>query len=100
MTNRRAPKKRDPDWHPADIVAALRKAGWTLRKLDQANGYRPNAVQHALRQPYPKAERIIARAIGVEPHEIWPSRYDADGRPSRPRAGVVRRVTSAARAVA
>ena len=35
------------DWHRADIIAELRKKG----------------------------ERIIASAIGVEPSEIWPSRY-------------------------
>ena len=45
------------NWHRADIVAALKKKGWSLRAL--------------------KGERIIAAAIGVKPEEIWPERYAA-----------------------
>ena len=25
---------------------------------------------------YPRGEKIIADALGLKPHEIWPSRYD------------------------
>ncbi|ROD80150.1 hypothetical protein C4Z03_027390 [Klebsiella pneumoniae subsp. pneumoniae] len=32
-------------------------------------------MNNALDRRYPKGERIIASAIGVEPSEIWPSRY-------------------------
>lgn len=85
---KKAPKgaKQQPtDWHPADVVAALRKAGWSLRKLSAHHGYSPNAIKHANVRPYPKAERLIAQAIGVEPWDIWPTRYDADHQPlSRP----------------
>lgn len=63
------------DWDPADVVAALRKAGWSLRRLSRAHGYHPDALKHALRRPYPQAERIIARALGTDPESIWPSRY-------------------------
>ena len=63
------------DWHNADIVAALRKAGWSLRKLSQTLGYKPTTLSAALRQQWPKAERLIADAIGVAPQTIWPSRY-------------------------
>lgn len=65
------------DWDPADIVAELRKAGWSLRQLSFAHGYRTNALKHALRRPYPRAERIIAEALGMGPETIWPSRYGA-----------------------
>ncbi|MFP4560572.1 MAG: transcriptional regulator [Thiohalorhabdus sp.] len=70
------------DWDPADIVAALHKAGWSLRRLSFAHGYRSDALKHALRRPYPRAERIIAEALGREPRELWPSRHgggDAGG---------------------
>lgn len=67
------------DWDPADIVAALHKRGWSLRQLSFAHGYRANALKHALRRPYPRAERIIAEALGLEPARIWPSRYPLPG---------------------
>lgn len=79
-TNIRTPKKAD--WHPADVVAALRKAGWSLRKLSQHHGYVPTALAHALQRPWPKAQRLIAEALGVQPETIWPSRYTKKELPS------------------
>ncbi|MFA9461438.1 helix-turn-helix domain-containing protein [Thiohalorhabdus sp. Cl-TMA] len=70
------------DWEPADIVAALHKAGWSLRRLSFASGYDSNALKHALRRPYPKAERIIAEAIGQRPETLWPSRYGSNAQDS------------------
>jgi len=72
------------DWHKSDIKAALEKAGWTLRKLSLHAGYKnPASLQRALRMPWPKAERVIAEALGLEPWDIWPSRY-AGEKPNRP----------------
>jgi Ner family transcriptional regulator len=80
------PKKAShEDWHPADIKASLAKAGWSLNQLGLSKGYRTkSALARALHGPYPKAERIIAKAIGVKPETIWPSRYDKSGKPNRP----------------
>lgn len=77
MNKTRTPKKPAlQDWHRADIKAALEKAGWTLRALAIAHGSKHGTtLRQALDHPYPKAERIIAEAIGVEPAVIWPSRY-------------------------
>ena len=69
------PKKMPEDWHKADIKAALEKAGWTLRKLSMAHGYSQGAARQTLYQHWVNMERIIARAIGRKPEEIWPSRY-------------------------
>lgn len=81
-------KKRHPlDWHPADIKASLEKAGWSLRRLSMHHGLHPTVLRNAIAKPYPRAELIIATAIGVHPRQIWPSRYLDDGR----------HVTSAAR---
>lgn len=67
------------DWHRADIVAALRKQGWSLRRLSQHHGYKSaTALNNALDRPWPKGERLIAQAIGVAPEVIWPSRYQPD----------------------
>lgn len=63
------------DWHPADIVAAVKKAGTNLSALSEKHGYSRNNLRNALYRKYPLAEKIIAEAIGVAPAEIWPSRY-------------------------
>jgi Ner family transcriptional regulator len=79
MSEKRSPKKAAPvDWHSADIVAALRKAGWSLRKLAAHHNYKaPTTLCKAIERPWPKGERLIAEAIGVHPATIWPSRYQA-----------------------
>lgn len=70
-------KKTAKDWHRADIVAALHKAGYSLRRLSLENGYSSaTTLSNALDKPYLKAERIIADAIGVSPKVIWPQRYE------------------------
>ena len=87
MTTHVAPKKPalQEDWHPADIVAALHKARRSLRKLSLQHGMQAQSLQVALRRQWPNAERIIAEAIGLRPHLIWPSRYEKSGRPKRVR---------------
>jgi len=62
--------------HRADIIAALRKSGWSLRKLSKHHDYSdPTTLKTALDRPWPKGERLIADAIGVPPSDIWPTRY-------------------------
>lgn len=68
-------KKPAEDWHRADIVAALHKKGWSLRELSRQSGLSAGTLKAALDRPWPKAENIIAAAIGTEPASIWPSRY-------------------------
>jgi Ner family transcriptional regulator len=68
-------KSAQADWHRADVVAAMHKAGWSLRALSVQSGLSPFTLKSALDRPYLKAERIIAEAIGVAPEEIWPERY-------------------------
>ena len=70
-------QKNTTDWHRADIVAELKKKRWSLRALSIASGFAPDPLNNALRTPYPKAERVIAEAIGVSPEAIWPQRYAA-----------------------
>ena len=71
------------DWHPADVLAALKKRGKTLAGLSVQHGYHPTAAGKALKRPWPALEAIIAEALDVQPAVIWPSRYSADG--SEPR---------------
>ncbi|MEQ6292576.1 transcriptional regulator [Vogesella sp. GCM10023246] len=76
MSALQAPKKAAEDWHRADVVACLRKKGWSLRQLSKEAGLGESTLKTALDRPYPKAERIIAAAIGVTPETIWPTRYE------------------------
>lgn len=73
------------DWHWADVLAALRKRGWSLRQVGEAEGYATgNTLGITARRPYPKAEATLARYLGIShPMLIWPSRYDTEGRPNR-----------------
>ena len=64
------------DWHPADVVAALRKRGLSLRKIALASGY--THIQGVLTRPWWVVEQLVAKALEVPAEEIWPSRY-ADG---------------------
>ncbi|MBJ7222576.1 MULTISPECIES: helix-turn-helix domain-containing protein [unclassified Brenneria] len=66
---------RKHDWHPADIIAALRKKGTTLAAVSRAAGLSSSTLANALTRPWPKGEWLIADALGIHPSEIWPSRY-------------------------
>jgi len=67
---------KSADWHRADIIAAVRKAGWNLSSLSRHHGYEQPILRFALDRKWPKGERLIAEAIGIPPQSIWPSRYE------------------------
>ncbi|QHJ80015.1 MAG: hypothetical protein [Caudoviricetes sp.] len=65
------------DWHAEDVKAAVRKKeGKSLAQLSREAGLKPDTLRNALRTHVPKYESIIAGYIGVEPSNIWPSRYE------------------------
>ena len=76
-----AKKPASKDWHKADIICGLWKLHTSLQKLSRENDYANGSLRLALRMPWPKAERLIAEALGVPAHKIWPSRYHEDGTP-------------------
>lgn len=101
MRHKHPPKKASQDWHPADIKAALEKAGWTLRRLAAHHNVAPTGVKYALRGRCLPAEKRIADALGVHPMTIWPSRYEPDGsRPYLPRGRHAKSLNSNAAAAA
>ncbi|EAU0182158.1 TPA: transcriptional regulator [Salmonella enterica] len=61
---------KQSDWHPADIIAGLRKRGTSLAAVSRNAG-----LANALTRHWPKGERLIAEALDVAPEDIWPSRY-------------------------
>jgi Ner family transcriptional regulator len=84
-TKKPADLQTQEDWHWADVMAAIRKNGWSLRQIALAHGYATGtALGDVARRAWPKGEAILAVYVGVDhPKVIWPSRYDAEGRPSR-----------------
>ncbi|MGK5615927.1 helix-turn-helix domain-containing protein [Proteus mirabilis] len=64
------------DWSSKAIYTALEQRGEDLSSLEIAYGFKPGTMRNVFYRSYPKVEEIIAHAIGVEPHVIWPSRYD------------------------
>lgn len=68
------------DWHRAYIVAALHAQGVSLSELGRRHGLSRHTVKNALCKHYPHGEKIIADFLGLEPSQIWPSRYNAQTR--------------------
>ena len=77
------------DWHPAQVKAALEMANTNLSQLAKAHGYKH--INEVLNRPWVAAERVVAAALGKNPAEIWPSRYER----SRDRAISLTRNTQA-----
>ncbi|EMF0718187.1 helix-turn-helix domain-containing protein [Citrobacter freundii] len=65
-----------PDWHSADIIAALKKRGTSLAALSREAGL----ASSTLSRSWPRGDKLIADALGISPEIIWPSRYfDGEG---------------------
>lgn len=64
-----------PDWHSADIIAALKKQGTSLSAVSRQSGLASSTLANALNRHWLKGERLIAEALGIAPEQIWPSRY-------------------------
>ncbi|MDC9589527.1 helix-turn-helix domain-containing protein [Xenorhabdus sp. XENO-10] len=73
---------KELDWSPDQVRHILIKQGTTIQELSQRwfNGHK-GRLYFALSEPWPKGEWIIASYLGLEPLDIWPSRYcDYDSR--------------------
>ena len=66
---------KQQDWHPADVIAALKKRGTSLAAVSRSAGLASSTLANALMRRWPKGEKLIAGALDVSPEEIWPSRY-------------------------
>lgn len=58
------------DWHPADIIAALKKRGTSLAAVSRQAGLASSTLANALTRRWPKGERLIAETLDVEPEKI------------------------------
>lgn len=69
-------ERKNQDWHVEDIKAEIRKRGLTVSEVSRSAGLASATLRNVFRHHWPKGERIIADVIGVEPANIWPSRYE------------------------
>jgi Ner family transcriptional regulator len=80
MANNPAKKASQEDWHPADIIAALHKRGYTLREIARLEGLKESTtLSKAMIDSYPAGERRLAKYAGVPVQEMFPTRYHPDG---------------------
>ncbi|WP_395490400.1 helix-turn-helix domain-containing protein [Cedecea davisae] len=63
------------DWHPADIIAGVKKKGTSLAAISRRAGLASSTLANALTRRWPKGERLITEVLDKPPEEIWPSRY-------------------------
>lgn len=83
------------DMHPEDIKAAIRKKGITLAELALRAEVSKQAISAALdRRSSERIDLIIADFIGLKPHQVWPSRYNAKGQRIRYRAAAATKVAA------
>jgi Ner family transcriptional regulator len=79
-STREARSARNEREHVKDL---LRLAEISLRKLSRESGLCETTLCCALwRTNYVRGERIIAKALGMKPEKLWPSRYQAGRRRS------------------
>jgi Ner family transcriptional regulator len=70
------------DWPSDLIIAALKKAGFSLPALEAELGIGTGSLRNAFYRHVPRYESLIAQKIGLSPSVIWPSRYRAVDRES------------------
>ncbi|CAQ82552.1 MULTISPECIES: cell morphology transcriptional regulator XreR2 [Photorhabdus] len=66
---------KNQDWHPADIIAELKKRGTSLAAVSRKAGLASSTLANTLQRRWPKGQQLIADALDRDPTEIWPSRY-------------------------
>ncbi|MCX8962170.1 transcriptional regulator [Erwinia psidii] len=67
--------KNGIDWDKDDIHYALRKRGLNLCELSRKAGLSDRTLNNSLYRKWPKGDQVIADALGIDPAQIWPSRY-------------------------
>ncbi|MOA06204.1 DNA-binding transcriptional regulator Nlp [compost metagenome] len=72
----------------------LRRRNTSLADLARELDVSRNAMNNVKRQAYPRMERAIAKALELQPVEIWPERWNSDNTPTRARPGRAESMTA------
>ena len=67
-------------WDKHSIKAEINRRGFTLKSLSKALSLSQNDVAVSMCRRFPKADKAIAKFLGVELHVLWPERYTECGR--------------------
>ena len=70
----------DPRERNLWVIFQLRLRGKTLKKIADGLGISLGALRNALYQPSLRAEEKLAEALDLTPEELFPERYDTDGK--------------------
>jgi lambda repressor-like predicted transcriptional regulator len=54
--------------------------GISMGGLAKQNNFSPSGLYNAFYGPFPKGENVIASLLGLRPQDIWPERFDFEGR--------------------
>lgn len=68
------------------IKNRLKKEGTSLSELARNAGFSASEVQGSLYRPIFFGEQIIAEYLNIHPMQLWPDRYDENGKPLHPHA--------------
>jgi lambda repressor-like predicted transcriptional regulator len=70
--------------HPADIKAAIEKAGSSQRDIADECDVSPSAVAHVIhgRGTSTKVAQAVARITGLAVSALWPGKYDSVASPA------------------
>lgn len=71
---------QDPEKRRAWVVYQLRIRGNSLRKLGRVHNKSISAMSQALVAPSVNCENIIADALSIPVHQLFPERYTPRGR--------------------
>lgn len=64
------------DWTKEFIKYRIRELFGSMTDMAHCYGLSLAMVRQAIRIPYPKVDRVIAKALNEHPATIWPSRYN------------------------
>ncbi len=67
------------------IIYHLALQDRSLASIARDAGISRQAIWQAMVKPYPRAEKIIADSLDIEPNVLFPERYDKNGLPNRKR---------------
>ncbi len=71
--------RKPQTWDAPGILAAVKRKGTNLTALATEAGLHGSACRTSLIRPFPEADKLISKCLGVPLQELWPDRYYPDG---------------------
>ncbi|WP_374653078.1 transcriptional regulator [Dongia sp.] len=70
--------RKSRDLAPEEIRYRLNRKGLTFADIERQHGLKSGIARMTSRHPHIAGEQAIAAALGLAPHQIWPSRFDPE----------------------